>query len=304
MTKLRLYEAFRAVMISGSVTSAAKLLRRTQPSVSRTLVELEEYAGAKLFERQGRRLSPTPEAYKLLPDVEAALKTLNDLDRQVETLAAPTPVQLSLAVAPAFSMEIAARLTTALRNRFPDLRITLLIRDSSVILDLIHNGDADIGLGGVAVGNHHDQRVLGNFNLVCAMPAGHRLAAHSEITGSDLDDENFIAFDHELAPIHVTRQIVKQTGGHPRTVVETQRTHTACALVASGVGVTLVEPMTVLSFPPEKIVMRRFSPSISHSLVLLNRLEPARSALLRSIEALARNIADDAAKEITERLEI
>src|SRR5690606_38915260 len=67
---IRQIEAFRAVMLSGSVVGAAKLLNVTQPGVSRTIGHLELHLGYELFERRGRRIFPTPEAEALYREVE------------------------------------------------------------------------------------------------------------------------------------------------------------------------------------------------------------------------------------------
>ena len=48
----RQIEAFEAVMKTGSMTLAGKLLFITQPAVSRLIIELEQELGFKLFERK------------------------------------------------------------------------------------------------------------------------------------------------------------------------------------------------------------------------------------------------------------
>jgi len=67
---LRHIEAFRAVMLAGSVVGAARLLNVTQPGVSRTIGLLELRLGYALFERRGRRLVPTAEAEALYREIE------------------------------------------------------------------------------------------------------------------------------------------------------------------------------------------------------------------------------------------
>lgn len=269
MSRLRLYETFRAVMMTGSVTGAAKLLSRTQPAISRTLAELEAKAGAKLFERIGGKMTPTDEAHALLPDIEATLKKLNDLDRKVEMLASPTLKALSIAIVPAYSIGFAARLTKALQAVYTDVRLTLLVRDQSVIIELVAEGAADIGICGATTRANLKHRVLARPGLVCAMAPDHPLSRLSTVSGQNLNGENFIAFDHESSPLHITRQIVERAGGSPATVIETQRTHTACALAAAGLGVTLVEPITALSFPAKDIAIRPFTPTIRHPMTLV-----------------------------------
>lgn len=49
--KLRHLDTLAAFMKTGSVTEAALVLHTTQPNASKSLKQLEEFAGIKLFER-------------------------------------------------------------------------------------------------------------------------------------------------------------------------------------------------------------------------------------------------------------
>ena len=60
---LKQLKAFRAVMVTGSVSEAARSLFRTQPTVSALIAGLEAEIGYPLFERRSRRLHPVPEAF-------------------------------------------------------------------------------------------------------------------------------------------------------------------------------------------------------------------------------------------------
>ena len=58
----RQIEAFHAVMLAGTTTGAAQMLRTTQPSVSRLLAQAQQASGLKLFDMERGRLRPTREA--------------------------------------------------------------------------------------------------------------------------------------------------------------------------------------------------------------------------------------------------
>ena len=64
----RQIEAFEAVMKTGSMTLAGKLLFITQPAVSRLIIELEQELGFKLFERKKNKLVRTDERLIFIPD--------------------------------------------------------------------------------------------------------------------------------------------------------------------------------------------------------------------------------------------
>ena len=53
---IRHLQIFFEVCRSGSITKAAEYLNMTQPAVSRTIRELENYYGIRLFERMNRKL--------------------------------------------------------------------------------------------------------------------------------------------------------------------------------------------------------------------------------------------------------
>ena len=63
--KLRQMEVFRAVMLTGSMNGAAKLLFVSQPAVSRLIAHAEQSLGLQLFARDKGKLTPTPEAQRL-----------------------------------------------------------------------------------------------------------------------------------------------------------------------------------------------------------------------------------------------
>ena len=62
----RQVEAFRATMLTGSVTEAAALMKVTQPAVSRLLRDLQALLKMELFERRGTGLVPTAAAMACL----------------------------------------------------------------------------------------------------------------------------------------------------------------------------------------------------------------------------------------------
>ena len=70
MISLRQIEAFRAVMVTGTVTQAAKMLEVSQPAVSRMISYLEYEIGFKLFSRASRQLIPTDEGRAFYDEVE------------------------------------------------------------------------------------------------------------------------------------------------------------------------------------------------------------------------------------------
>lgn len=72
-------EAFYQVMLTGSISKAAKNLGRTQPAVSMTIATLEEQLTTTLFDRHAGRISPRAEAEVLFQQVSPVMAQLNDI---------------------------------------------------------------------------------------------------------------------------------------------------------------------------------------------------------------------------------
>ena len=68
--RLRQMEVFRSVMLTGTISGAAKMLFISQPAVSRFISQTEESLGYKLFNRVKGKLVPTPEGEALYNEVE------------------------------------------------------------------------------------------------------------------------------------------------------------------------------------------------------------------------------------------
>ena len=82
---LNLLVAFDAIYREGGITRAADKLHLSQPAVSHALARLRELFDDPLFERDGRRMVPTPKARGLIGTVQRSLRDLqimfNDIER-------------------------------------------------------------------------------------------------------------------------------------------------------------------------------------------------------------------------------
>ena len=79
-------EAFRAVMLSGSTTAAARLLHTSQPNVSRSITKLEKHTGLRLFDRLPGKVVPTKDGRAFFKEVQSSfvgLQRLEDAARRI-----------------------------------------------------------------------------------------------------------------------------------------------------------------------------------------------------------------------------
>jgi len=74
MMTLRQVEVIRAVMVTGTIGGAAKLLNVSAPGISRLVKYTERSLGIRFFQRQNGRYFPTPEAQNIFEQINGVYK--------------------------------------------------------------------------------------------------------------------------------------------------------------------------------------------------------------------------------------
>jgi LysR family transcriptional regulator of gallate degradation len=74
---IRHLRAVAAIVESGSISAAARMVNLTQPAITQGIAKLERQLGMPLFERRASGMTPTPAADLLAPRVTAALRLMD-----------------------------------------------------------------------------------------------------------------------------------------------------------------------------------------------------------------------------------
>ncbi|MGC3939882.1 LysR substrate-binding domain-containing protein [Roseobacter sp. EG26] len=290
----RQVEIFRRVMLTGSITEAAKHLHVSQPAVSKQMRLLEDDVGFTLFERSGNRLSPTDEAMALFEQAEMLYRGLDQLDRFADDLRESRLGMLRLAAMPLLSQGWLPRTVAGFLSERLDVSLSLVARSTDWIARSVASGQSDLGLGlfrdnelGVL------QTPLLQLPLVCACPVGHPLAKRARIEIEDLDGYDLIApsnFDplHRALPQALSQQISTQ-----KRRLEVFTTQTALELAVNGLGVAIIDALTALERPAEGLCVRPLEHNVGFNIVIMS---PRHRSQSRLAQAFQRQLVWDARK--------
>jgi DNA-binding transcriptional LysR family regulator len=282
----RQIEAFRSVIVSGTVSRAAELMGVTQPAVSRSIAELEARVGFALFERVKGRLIPTPEAQAFFRDVDASFIGLDRLRASAARIRDFGSGNIRVASLAALGSTLLPRAIKLFRDQFPDSTVTLNVMSSSAVRNHVADGEFDLGLAADEVDlTGVDHQLFGSVLAVCAIPPGHALAALDVVTPKDLDGVNYIALSPEDRARLRLAQICEEAGSYPRLVTETPNSATVCALALQGVGVGVVNPLSADGFAARGLVFRPFSPEVEFRSYLLLRPDMQKARIVRAFIA-------------------
>lgn len=268
-SRLRQLEAFRAVVRGGSVTQAAEVLAITQPAVTKLLRALEEETGLVLFDRSRRRLVPTPEARRFEAEVDVLFTAMKRVDRFTNDMRNAGTDEFHVAAMPSLGMHFLPRLLARFSQEARISRVSMTVASSLEVQDLVQAGQADLGFAlPVALSGMPVAAPPLLFSGVLALPRGHRLAANSTVSLVDLDGERFVLLGRQFQLGDMVEKLFDSQGIRPVFVAETQNASAACAMVAEGMGVAVVDPITVLPFGRE-LTVRPLAPAPDFPVQLL-----------------------------------
>ena len=290
---LRQLRVFRAIARKLSFTRAAEEMRMTQPSVSRSLIELEAQLGVRLLERTTREVVLTDAGRSLAARLD---RVLDDLDTTLEQIAGLAKVDcgtVRVATTATLSANVMPACITACAAHAPEIRFVLLDRVQDEVLQAVRQGEVDFGLtiDPPAPQDLHCETVLRD-RLVAVMPPNHRLAAHGSIDWTDLDGAPLVLLDRAFESRRLIDQTLAQHDLHCDLRQEVGHPTAVFSLVEAGVGISV---MPGLSLPPAglpALVTRPLVPAVLRTVMMIRRRNRALSpAAQRVWEMVAQTVS-------------
>jgi LysR family carnitine catabolism transcriptional activator len=240
---VRQLRAFVAVAQLSGFSAAATRLHLTQSALSMLVRTLEDELGLALFERTTRSVKLTDAGRDFLPQAEKMLTDLHNAVASTRLHAERARGRIVLAVSPTFASTLLPALLEQYRVENPEVLVVL--RDDATprqIRRLVQEGEADIGIGPLERGERgwFVIDVLMDDELMLACPAGHPLAQRERATWADLAGVTLIGFARDNALHLLVEQSSAATGVRLRPRYEVASIATAAALVAQGLGVSIL----------------------------------------------------------------
>jgi DNA-binding transcriptional LysR family regulator len=283
---LRQIECFRAVMHTGSMTLAAAQLHTSQPNVSRAIALLQRETQMKLFERVGLRVVATPEAHALLKEVDRVYVGLESIGAAAERIRTMGVEGLRIAVNPSHGISPVPQVLQVFRRMRPKVPVVVHTADSATICKWVSSRYCDLGLAAyVALPKEVSSERVISERAVCIVPRDHRLARKRKIVPADLAGESFIsASAPDVARAAVDRVFVPEVR---RLEIETSLATTMCAMVARGLGVSVVSAAVIRELQLASVHAIAFEPAIHFDChVIRPRQQPEQAAVADFLEAL------------------
>ena len=252
MLKVNQLMAFNEVMLTVSVSEAARHLHRTQSSVSATIAGIEEELGMQLFERKGGRLHPVPEAQYLHNECGEILRRLETVSENMHRMKSLQTGELHIASMPGPSVFFLPNLIARHCASQPDVSSNLVSRSSEGVYRLMSGQRYDVGLADYipelsSEGSLVDTEVF-EFRCLCALPENHRLCDRETVTPDDLEGQALATLGREHAVFDEVARIFAQAGSTPSVRYMTQYFLSLLNYVEHGLACAVVDPISAESY--------------------------------------------------------
>ncbi len=288
--------AFCVAVELGSLGRAARLMRVTQPALSKRMRELELLAGTPLLARSARGVRPTPAGERLYAE---ARPLLTQAERVEEILAGlrheGAPIRLAAGHTVAECL-LPRLLSEYQMRRGRPLALELMAANSTVVHDLVGEGRADFGVAAAAPDAARNallhERDLCEDEVVVAISPSHPWAAEECIPLAEFLSTPMVMRDPRANTRRVVDAVLRERGlrlAPPLT--EVGSTGAAVAAAITGRAPAL---LSRLAIPPEDehMVARRVQGLRFRRRFVM--LWSARDALGPDVRALIDHLASSA----------
>jgi DNA-binding transcriptional LysR family regulator len=239
---LRQLEVLRTIAETGSFTRAGARLHVSQSAISRQILMLEDELNEPLFIRSGRQVQITPAGealvqlgHRLFADIRETCATITDRQEALHGT-------LNIVGGMTVGLYLFPRLLKEFKRHHPHVEIGIATGGASRLLRRLRSGRADLGLLTLPI----DEPGLTTISvlreeLLVVMPPGHALEnVPHPLDPEALVGQPFIVFE----PGSNTRRAIDDFFARgrikPRVVTETENVEIIKAMVASGLGISIV----------------------------------------------------------------
>ena len=147
--KLSYIHAFVAVIKAGSIHAAARELNLSQPALSKSLRALEEELAAPLLVRSINGVEPTDYGKAFYQRAQIVIDELRKAQEDVLQLRGKLEGSLTVAIAPASTMQLAPMVFKDFRHRCPNVKLHIVEGIWPSVAEPLRNGTVDIAISPV-----------------------------------------------------------------------------------------------------------------------------------------------------------
>lgn len=256
---LRQMRYFLAIAREGQITKAAKVLNMEQPPLSRQLKLIEQELGVTLFDRSGKSLRLTPSGELLRERAESLLLHFNETIKEVKEH--NEGIQGSLSIGSVVScISLLPRPIELFREQYPKVTFKITEGDHFLLGDQLAKGMIELIVARLPfeadLNEQFEVLPLPSDPYVAVVPSDSlRVSGLQSMKMLELANLPFLTLktDQTTRMHEQVLQECRRHGFEPNIICECSSVAIIIALVAAGIGATVLPGSVMSAFPIPQI---------------------------------------------------
>ncbi|MGG3280648.1 LysR family transcriptional regulator [Paenibacillus solani] len=252
---IRQLRYFLTIAQEGQITRAAKQLNMEQPPLSRQLKQMEEELGVLLFERSGKQLQLTHAGELLQNKAASLLNQFNETLTEVKEIHAGIRGMLSIGAVVSCISLLPQRIHI-FRQQYPEVTFKIREGDHSLLADQLDKRNIELAVTRLPFESsfgpeRYVVQPLPSDPFVAVIPSSWESASSQcEISMRELADYPFLSLktDQTIGMHERVIQEFNRSELEPRVLCECSSVAIIVALVAEGIGATILPESVMSSF--------------------------------------------------------
>jgi DNA-binding transcriptional LysR family regulator len=289
--RLKPLRAFCQTVRLGSVSRASEALYVSQPAITLQLQALERELGVGLFERSGRRLTPTREGQLLYELAQPLVESLDGLGSSFrEKVRGLDAGELNIAANSSTILYLLPKIVEHFRSQHPEVRLTLHNAVSADGTDLLRSDAVDLAVGSMLdVPQDLSYEPVYRFEPLLIAPPDHPLIKQRTLKLEDLSPYGLILPPKRLVTYRLVDLVFQQNRVPYTVALEVGGWEVIKQYVAMGMGISIITSICLTDADRDRLAARSLSqwfPARSYGVVVRKGkyLSPQARAFIELIQ--------------------
>jgi DNA-binding transcriptional LysR family regulator len=257
MLDIRRMKVLREVAARGSFSAVAEALNFTQSAVSQHVAALERETGTQLVERLARGVRLTDAGAVLVEHADAIIARLESAEEDLAAIAGLRGGRLRLVCFQSAGATVVPEAVATFHEQHPGVELSMREAEPEEAAAMLKAGEVDLAL----LYHHPAMTLMPELEVThlmddrydAVLPASHSFANRRRLALKDMANESWILSTPNNGCRTITSTTCREAGFEPRVAFEADDTLACLALVAGGVGVTLMPRMALTALHPATV---------------------------------------------------
>jgi DNA-binding transcriptional LysR family regulator len=229
----------------GSFSRAAKKMHLSQPSMTKHIANMEEALGMAVVRRDKSGVVLTPEGKIVFNAARKIFRLRNEAWDKISRIHESESGDIAVVASTIPATYILPHVLSRFQKAYPKIRIRVHSADSEEALEMIRNGEQQIGIVGKKPARGKlTVEPLWKDCLVLAVPENHRWPANHSVTLADIMEEPFILREKGSGTLEALTRYLKVRSHHDlskfKITAEFGSSEAVKEAILAGLGVSIL----------------------------------------------------------------